>query len=120
MKRYWISGILGSLLAGCLSTHQTIPILEGESVKPYDSLGSVEVKIPSSQLLAGRNAASYKKLLHRELRTKSAPFGPEALIHVKYWPDLSSENFPSGFVYARAEMVRFQRFLAETEPPAKS
>ena len=108
------------LLSSCLSTHQTVQVLEGETNKPYESLGFVEARIPSSQLFSLHRAKSYKKLLHRELLRKAVPLGAEALVRTEYWPDLSSKNFPGGFVYAKAEMVRFEKFPIEADPPAKS
>lgn len=107
------------LFGGCLFG-RNIKVVEGEWDKPYESLGYVEVRIQSAQPLLFRRAKGYKRLLNRELIKKASPLGAEGLARVEYWPDLSGKTFPDGFAHARAEMIRFQKFPVEKEPPAKS
>ncbi len=118
MNRLSIVWILAFVFTGCFSGRD-VQILEGESDKAYVSLGHIEVKIPA-QLSVWRQGPRYKKILRRELLQRAKPLEADALIHIRYWPDLSEKNFPDGFVYAKAEMIRFQKFpikRPETKQP---
>ena len=54
-----------------------------------------------------------KRLLDGKLvKAAKKRYNAEAVVNVQYWPDLSSEKFPQGKVYARGEMVRYKRFAS--------
>ena len=115
MKRPWVAGMMiVFLFAGCLLEKQ-MQIREGDWVKPYESLGNIEVKVLAAQSFTFNKTKLYKRLLQRELRERSRQFGAEGLAHVEYWPDLSGESFPDGFVYARAEMIQHKKFLDKVQ-----
>ena len=120
--------LLLSLMPGC--THvERVKAIEGDASIPYDSLGTLEVKMavppmtseqvywtPIEVLTLGfahspSQADSYKRLLQNELVRKArSSYKADAVIHVEYWPDLSSKKFPSGEILARGQMIKYTRF----------
>ena len=90
MNRLSIVWILAFVFTGCFSGRD-VQILEGESDKAYVSLGHIEVKIPA-QLSVWRQGPRYKKILRRELLQRAKPLEADALIHIRYWPDLQDRS----------------------------
>lgn len=126
-------------LGGCAHRIEKMTIHEGDIQTPYDRLGTVEVRKkvplarlqdlfygPASVLTLGQASlpeewTQIKRDLDAELlQNARGRFGADAIINVKYWPDLKSPGFPQGYAYARGEMVRYTRFPlaagAKTEP----
>ena len=127
-RNLFFLAVLLSVMTGC--THvERVKAIEGDASIPYDSLGTLEVKMsvpvltseqfywtPVELLTLGfahspSQADSYKRLLQNELVKKArSNYDADAVIHVEYWPDLSSKKFPSGEMLARGQMIRYKRF----------
>ena len=122
MKRLafmWIWVLLaGFAVSGC--THiDKVRTTEGDLSIPYESMGTLEVKI-RTRSLGSTSPEKRKAMLDDKLSQESKKhFAPDALIHATYWPDLQSRSFPGGYMYARAEMVRYKPF-PEPEPAEES
>ncbi|HNX68749.1 MAG TPA: hypothetical protein PLL75_07860 [Candidatus Omnitrophota bacterium] len=125
-----VSLMLGA--AGCSST-QKIAATRGEvsGGKAYDSLGSVEVSLKAPCIPYRRmfgqlwewmtfghchniSREDYLRGLLDKKLINAAKKGREAeeVIHVTYWPDLTTKKFPKGLVYAKGEMIRYKRFAS--------
>ncbi|MCM8776246.1 MAG: hypothetical protein NC930_07875 [Candidatus Omnitrophica bacterium] len=121
------------VLCGCART-QKVKAMEGTVSVPYESLGTLEVKQQIPQVNADdilwtgvevvtltlaptpSRAERYKKDLRSKLaRVARKEYAADALINVTYWPDPSSKGFPKGYLYARGEMIRYQKFPAESK-----
>ena len=134
MKRSFFS-ILGlmflfGIFTGFSRVQDVVVTQDSTSITiPYDSLGWVEVnrKAPLIQYrrVAGQlvfwgsfgyfknpSQEVYLQSLLNEKIKKAAKtrYGAEAVINVKYWPDLTAAKFPKGLIYAKGEMVRYKRF----------
>lgn len=135
MQRYFRGGLCVFMILGLLSSACTridrVKVLESDLETPYDSLGTLEVKMrvsftSASGLLASAaevltfgaantlsRSERYKQALRAKLsREAHGRYSADAIIHVEYWPDPTSKNFPDGYLYARGEMVKFRRFPA--------
>ena len=118
---------------GCVQAEK-VRALEQDSLSvPYDSIGTLEVKTkargnyPTHVWNATAEAVSlghaetyysqletYKTQLRRKLAvTADKRYDADAVINVKFWPDLDLKEFADGFIYARGEMVRYKRFPDE-------
>jgi hypothetical protein len=117
-----------SLATGCARVEKVVAVESGSEI-PYISLGTLEVKErissfePSQMVWGGVEVLSlsfantpkrweqYKKLMRRRLAELAKErYGAHAVINVVYWPDPSNSKFPEGYLYARGEMIRYQRF----------
>lgn len=117
------------LMAGCTRAHKVYSF-EGDTAVPYASLGTIEVDItakkltPSSLAWGGVEVATlslaqtpssgeqYKASLRKELARRAEKYyGADAVINVEYWPDPSLESFPEGKIYARGEMIKYEKFV---------
>lgn len=114
------------------SKTQGVTVIKEEISVPYDSLGEVEVnsKLPffrgrtigsqflnwvvTSDLDGNTSQEAYlQDYLNKKLiKAAKKNHNVDALIHVKYWPDLKAKKFPEGRVYARGEMIRYKRFAS--------
>ena len=126
-------GIFAMLVVfnGCSRVEKVRATEEGKGI-PYDSLGTVEVKekayrlTPSAAFWTGVEITTltfadtpsrgehYKKYLRMKLeKVADKRYNADAVINVHYWPDPESNSFPDGYIYARGEMIRYQRFPKE-------
>lgn len=114
--------------AGCSSTEKVVAI-QGDFSKPYESLGTIEVDRRAPRIQSRRifgqvwewitfgyvenisQEAYLQGLLNKKiLKAAQKNHQAEAVIQMKYWPDLSSPEFPQGLIYAKGEMIRHKRF----------
>ena len=135
--RFLISVFILSALvmAGCTRIER-VRAIEGDMDVPYDSLGILEVKISSKPLpfsalgwgvlrilSFGRVDApswgeQYKSKLRAELTRKARlQYKADALVKVHYWPEPEGNFFPNGYVYARGEMIKYNKFPADDLAP---
>ena len=114
--------------AGCSSVQKVVATQGGIS-EPYESIGVIEVdrKVPwiSYRRVFGKlwewmtfghcenisREAYLQGLLNKKmLKAAQNNHHAEAVIHVKYWPDLTAKKFPQGLIYVKGDMVRYKRF----------
>lgn len=115
---------------GC-SRVQKVVVTQDAISEPYESVGAVEVerKVPRIQYrrIFGKvwewitfghaenisREAYLQGLLNKKLLSVAKDdHTAEAVIHVKYWPDLTAKKFPQGRIYGKGDMVRYKRFPA--------
>ncbi|MFA7255570.1 MAG: hypothetical protein WC133_05690 [Candidatus Omnitrophota bacterium] len=134
MKRSFVFmlavAMLFSMSAGC-SRVQKIVVTQGEISEPSEPMGSIEVqrkapRIPYRRIFGqlwewvtfghceniSREAYLQGLLNKKMLKDAKNDYNAEAVIHVKYWPDLTAKKFPQGLIYAKGDMVRHKRFPA--------
>ncbi len=119
-------GLLG--LMGC-SRVQKFNVTEADDTVPYQNLGTLEVEtavprttVPailwtSAEVMTATLIDSpergdhYKALLRSKLGDKARRYyGADAVINVVYWPEPNAKGFPHGKLYARGEMIRYEKF----------
>jgi len=131
--------LIGIMALGCTRMQSVRAYENVPDQRPYVSMGTLEVNVPAdsippSKLLWGgiellsltyattpSRGDIYKSALKSKLaKIANARHDADAVINVEFWPDPASEDFPNGKVYARGEMVRYQRFPNSTvnEAPA--
>lgn len=134
MKRFFALMLIGVMLlgmnSGCSGTQKVVASQGGIS-EPYESLGSIEVdrKAPriqyrriSGQLWEWVTLGHYENITQeaylqglldkKMIRDAKKIHHAEAVINVKYWPDLRAKKFPRGHIYGKGDMVRYKRFSA--------
>ena len=113
---------------------QKVVAVEGDEATRYESLGMLEVKTKADVMSPQRlgwttvkfgtlgfartpsRGEIYKKKLDALLADKARKhYGADRVIHVAYWPDLNSNSFPQGLIYARGEMIHYQTFPESTD-----
>lgn len=124
--------LMAICVGGCSRTQQVRATQTGSGL-PYTSLGTLEVK-ETAGLITGpqtfwsgvkvlslgladtpRRSTLYEKTLKQRLEKLSRlTYDADAVINVRYWPDLESSSFPDGLIYARGEMIRYKRFPQES------
>ncbi len=133
MRSHVILGVIifAMAITGCSRMQKVIATPEGASM-PYESLGVLEVKKEAPAFGASyrlqqtlslvsfrlyekpSQEAYFQKLLDKELVCDAKKkYGADAVIHVKYWPDLNAAKFPKGLIYAKGEMIRYKQFSEE-------
>lgn len=118
------------LTMGCSRTQKVIST-QGDLTASYQSLGQIEIErhVPRASLkrmfqhvgewmtfgkyeMPARSEYLQGLLDKKLVKAAKKRHGAEAVIKVQYWPDLNSEKFPSGKMYAKGEMVRYKRFAS--------
>ncbi len=129
--------VLLALLGGACARTEKIRAIEGGNDTPYQSLGTLEIKerayyvTPRHAFWTGvelvtlsfadtpSRGDNYKTYLRKKLaRLAHRRYRADSVINVHYWPDPESKSFPGGYVYARGEMIKYQRFPTDTVQPA--
>ena len=97
-----------------------LDLTEKKAVIPYTSLGFTEVKVKAPGKELKGDKASEKaikrgnklksKLFSKMSKDAKKYFKADAVINITYWPELTSFKFPHKYVYARGEMIRYNRF----------
>ncbi len=125
VKKIVVLGIFVSLLAsGPAYSGVKLQLAETGVSLPYLSLGFSEVKIKApGKELKGDKAVKKAEKRARKLRAKlykklkhdaKQYFKADAVINIKYWPELDSAKFPHKYVYARGEMIRYNKFPSDS------
>lgn len=134
----FILGIIMAASSGC-SHVEKVRVLEGDIDTPYQILGTLEVKTKTpvfrvSNLVDGTkealtlgyartpvDAEKIKKDLDNKLMHDARDhYGADAVVKVRYWPNLASGSFPDGYAYARGEMVRYEPFPNDAKEKDKT
>lgn len=56
-------------------------------------------------------------MLDQKLAKKAQKqYGADAIINARYWPDLSSNQFPRGLIFVRGEMIKYKPFASQGRP----
>lgn len=124
--------LLMPFATGC-SRVEKVRAIEGPKDIPYKSLGTLEIKerahyvTPRHTFWSGVELAtltfadtpsrgdSYKKYLREKLaRIARKRYRADFVINVHYWPDPESKSFPQGYIYARGEMIKYERFPGDS------
>lgn len=125
MRKALAVALVAVLAGGCAYAPKRLHLYRTDIEEPYTRLGAIEVKLdpwayyrPDQylwQLLSlglyvpKRDPEFVKMQIDSELKRKARKFGADAVIKVEYYPDPQKELFKTGDLFAKGEMILFQR-----------